>query len=269
MAERIKTHDECAYWDALADTYQAITRISCRDFHYGPQIPGERRLRLLPPLTAGMTALELGCGAAQYSVWLAKQGLHCVAMDVSKNQLAHAAALVAREAVDVRLVRSPIERFHLYCHGQRFDFIHSSHALEFVQRPGRIIKTMASFLRPGGHVMVSTVHPLYNGSWVTGMVEDDDGQVYDGQFLTDYFEPPDDVRDDNGCRVISRAYPVSSWFAWFRAAGLEVTALAEPKAVRSAPYTSDDWADHGGQLDRVPSTVILIGRKGGGDVLGG
>ena len=260
MAERIKTGDECAYWDALSSEYQTITRISCGDFHYGPQIPGESRLHLLPPLKAGMTALELGCGAAQNSLWLAKRGIRCTAMDISKNQLAHAKALMRREAVAIDLVHAPIERFHLFCREKRFDLIHSSHALEFVQHPDRILKRIATFLKPGGGVMVSTVHPLYNGSWITGLIEDEDGAVYDGQFLTDYFSPPDDVRDDNGCHAVSRAYPVSAWFAWFRAAGLEVTALAEPKAVRKAPYTSDDWADHGGQLDRVPSTLILVGR---------
>ena len=34
-------------------------------------------------------------------------------------------------------------------------------------------------------------------------------------------------------------------------------------AVRDAPYTSDAWADHGGQLDRIPSTLVLLGRKPG------
>lgn len=262
MNERIHEQDERAYWDALSDQYQRMTRISCRDFHYGPQIPGERRLRLLPSFHEGMAALELGCGAAQNSVWLSKQGVDCTAMDVSEAQLAHAAALADRNHVRIRLARASLDDFFRFVKaGARFDFVHSSHAMEFVQRPAPVIKRMASVLKRGGTLMVSTVHPLYNGSWVTGMVEDEDGNVYDGQFLTDYFSPPDDVRDDNGCHAVSRAYPVSSWFRWFRDAGLEVTAIAEPPAVKSAPYTSDDWANHGGQLDHVPSTLIFTAKK--------
>jgi 2-polyprenyl-3-methyl-5-hydroxy-6-metoxy-1,4-benzoquinol methylase len=262
MTERIHEQDERAYWDALADEYQHITRISCRDFHYGPQIPGERRLKLLPPFHKGMAALELGCGAAQNSVWLARQGVDCVAMDVSEAQLTHAATLADHNRVRIRLVRASLDNFSRFMKaGARFDFVHSSHAMEFVQRPASVIMNMASVLKRGGTLMVSTVHPLYNGSWVTGMVEDDDGNVYDGQFLTDYFSPPDDVRDDNGCHAVSRAYPVSAWFRWFRDAGLDVTAIAEPPATKDAPYTSDDWANHGGQLDHVPSTLILVAKK--------
>ena len=64
------------YWDGLSARYQRVMEISTDDFHYGPQIPGESRLHLLPPLKSGMRALELGCGGGQNSVWLAKQGFY-------------------------------------------------------------------------------------------------------------------------------------------------------------------------------------------------
>ena len=261
MREQIKAKDERAYWDALASYYQEITRIDSGDFHYGPQIPGEKVLRLLPKFKRGMTALELGCGAAQNSIWLAKKKVACTAMDISEHQLNWAADLCVREGVKVTLLRGELENFTKLVKGMSFDFVHSSHAMEFVTRPDTIIKRMAACLKPGGTLMVSTVHPLFNGAWVTDMVEDEDGKVYDGQFISDYFEPPDDVRDDNRCHAVSRAYPVSSWFKWFRAAGLVVTAMEEPAAVEDAPYTSDDWADHGGQLDHIPSTLIMVGLK--------
>ena len=89
------------YWDSLADEYARITRIRTDDFHYGPQIPGERELRLLSPLGPESSALELGCGGGQNSVWLAKKGVRCEALDVSEGQLAHARALAAREGVRI------------------------------------------------------------------------------------------------------------------------------------------------------------------------
>ena len=90
---------------------------------------------------------------------------------------------------------------------------------------------------------------------------EDGGSEREGQFLVDYFNPPDDIRDESGEHVVSRAYPVSSWFKWLREAGLEVTALEEPAAIADAPYSSDDWAAHGGQLDVIPSTVIFVAKK--------
>ena len=266
MRERIRCAVQRAYWNALADEYARITRIRTDDFHYGPQIPGERALRLLPALGEGATALELGCGEGQNSVWLSHRGVRCVALDVSEGQLAHARALAAREGVSIDFRHGTLEDFAAAVPEDGFDLVHSSHAMEFVQSPGPIVAEMARRVRPGGTVMVSTVHPLYNGTWIRGEFEDesgaDAGDAGDGLFLTDYFSPPDDVRDDANGHAVSRAWPVSAWFGWFRDAGLEVTALREPAAVRDAPYTSDGWAAHGGQLDRIPSTVILVGRRG-------
>jgi hypothetical protein len=111
--------------------------------------------------------------------------------------------------------------------------------------------------------MLSTVHPVYNGTWFANIVEDEEGNEYEefGQFLTNYIEPPDDIRDEDGLHVVSRAHSISNWFDWLTAAGLTITAIKEPAAVEDAPYTSDDWADHEGQLDAIPSTLILVAKK--------
>lgn len=264
--ETIRPGEQRAYWDALAGEYAAITRIREDDFHYGPQIPGERSLRLLPDFPRGATALELGCGGGQNSLFLATRlGLRCTALDASGEQLARARARAAAAGAAIDFVQAAIESFPAAV-GSRgpFDFVHSSHALEFVEDPGAAVLAMARAAKPGGWVLVSTVHPLFNGQWIEGEFEDetgaDAGSAGAGVFLADYFRPPDDVRDDAFGHAVSRAWPVSAWFDWFRAAGLSVERLAEPAATDDAPYTSDDWADHGGQLDRIPSTLVLLGR---------
>ncbi len=114
--------------------------------------------------------------------------------------------------------------------------------------------------------MLSTVHPLYNGDWIDGTYEQDGGGAGGwGLFLSSYFNPPDDVREEHGrVQVISRAYPVSAWFRWLRAAGLDVMALEEPSAVPPGvvpPYTSDDWSMPDGELHAIPGTVIFVARK--------
>ena len=148
--------------------------------------------------------------------------------------------------------------------GERMRIVDSSHALEFVEEPAAVVAAMAARVKRGGTLMISTVHPLFNGEWTTFEVESVRGRrpkTIDGLFLSSYFEPPDDIRDEDGEHVVSRAYPVSSWFRWLKAAGLQVTALEEPTAVAGAPYTSRDWADHGGQLDAIPSTIIFTARR--------
>ena len=267
--ETIRTAAQRAYWDALSGDYAAITRIREDDFHYGPQIPGERALRLLPDFPRGATALELGCGGGQNSLFLATRlGLRCTALDVSGEQLGRARARAAAAGAQIEFLQAPIESFSAAVGpDRRFGFVHSSHALEFVEDPGAAVRDMARAAEPGGWVLVSTVHPVFNAQWIDGEFEDesgaDAGSAGSGAFLTDYFRPPDDVRDDAFGHAVSRAWPVSAWFDWFRAAGLSVERLAEPAATADAPYTSDDWAAHGGQLDRIPSTLVLLGRRTG------
>ncbi len=250
-----------SYWDKLSDRYQRSMKITQDDFHYGPQIPGESTLHLLPEIRPGMTALELGCGGAQNSLWLAKQGVRCSACDISSKQLAHAQKYAQEANVKIKFACTPIESFTEEFK-ESYDLIHSSHAFEFINNPQKVIRDCAAQLNPGGMLLISTVHPLYNGEWVDNIDEDGnpDGM---GLFLTNYFNPPDDIRYVRGkIDVISRAYPVSAWFNWFRAAKLEVCAIAEPPALPEGirpPYTNKDWANTEGELDAIPGTLIIAG----------
>ena len=251
-----------AYWDGLSDHYQRVMEISLDDFHYGPQIPGESRLRLLPPLRPGLRALELGCGGGQNSVWLAKQGVVCDAFDISGEQLRHARALARRAGVAISFSQGALDDWPARFTGP-YDLIHSSHALEFADDPAGVVARAAGALAPGGTLAISTVHPLYNGEWVEGVDAngEPDGM---GLFLRNYFTPPDDIRRKRGkIEVISRAYPVSSWFRWMRYAGLDVVALEEPAELQGArpPYTNVDWANNEGELAAIPGTLILVARK--------
>ena len=265
-----------SYWNGLSDAYQCMTRIATDDFHYGPQIPGESRLHLLPPLRPGMRALELGCGAAQNSLWLARQGLDCTALDISSEQLRHARALAEKAGLRLNLMESPLEEFSLAAPGP-YDLVHSSHAMEFAVDPASVVRQVFDALVPGGHFVMSTVHPLYNGDWIGSeeddadpdagfAVADEDGCEVRGLFLTNYFSPPDDIRRDDEGRpiVVSRAYPVSAWFNWLREAGFAVDRIAEPAALpadETPPYTSDAWAERDGELDAIPGTLILVANK--------
>jgi len=311
MRSPILDSDSRSYWDALAPQYRRITRISCADFHYGPQIPGEKVLKILPPLKAGMSALELGCGGAENSVWLARRGLKCDAFDISEAQLEQARKIAAKRKVDINLFQASLSDFRanairpynsdsVGANGIRpkYDFLHSSHAMEFAADPAAVVRDMAAVMKPGAWLMISTVHPLYNGEWMEmeeettppfghpsaggeislnpptrnsppaegcpkgGVVGKCEDTFRHGLFLTNYFSPPDDIRDEFGEHIISRAHSISDWFKWSKAAGLSVEDLRDPPAVKNAPYTSDDWAEAAdGHLSAVPSTVIFLVRK--------
>ncbi len=253
-------HPQQRYWDAIADHYRAITRIDASDFHYGPLIAGERTLRLLPSLTAGMKALELGCGEGQNSIWLARQGLLCTALDISEGQLAYARKDARAEGVEIDFRCQSIESYD--APPESYDLITSSHAFEFVEAPFDLVKRVASWLKPGGWFVLSTVHPVYNGEWVSA--DEEDGSETWGRLLVNYFHPIDDVReqpDGTNAPVTSRAYPVSAWFNAFRAAGLRVERLEEPPAVQTPAYASDDWLEAFDECSAIPTTLIIVAQK--------
>jgi SAM-dependent methyltransferase len=97
-----------AYWDRTSDEYQDRHRefIGRPEPRWGVwQIP-EVELQVLGDVE-GKDVLELGCGAAQWSILLAKQGARPVGLDNSERQLEH-----AREARPGRrrLSADPFER---------------------------------------------------------------------------------------------------------------------------------------------------------------
>lgn len=249
------------YWDAIAGEYQRETRIRVDDFHYGPLVPGDRELGLLPPAVAGLRCLELGCGGAQNSIYLASQGAHCVACDLSREQLATAQRLSLEYQTHVALVQADLD--HLpFAAGPCFDLIHSGYALPFVQEPARLIRAAAERLVSGGVLLLSTSHPLAMGEWL----EVDEGET--GVFTQNYFQPAKDWRQEGETEEVCQAVPVSTLLEWFRAAGLVVERFLEPapqprsvlsdRALRDqAPYWSEDWLERRDELSRIPFLIVI------------
>ncbi|MEI8205741.1 MAG: class I SAM-dependent methyltransferase, partial [Kiritimatiellales bacterium] len=253
------------YWDALAELYQRETRISTDDFHYGPLLPGDSTLRLLPNIGNFSRCLEVGCGGGQNSIFLAKQGAPCIAVDISEEQLAHGRKLAAAEKVEIDFRRISMDSLREGLRNEpAFDLIHSSYALPFSANPQKVIADAATMLKPGGIFLLTTGHPLYAGEWL------DIGDGEDGVFLPDYFRPEPDVRMSLDDKTMSAAqpWPISTLTEWIHAAGLVVERLLEPapmpipnmseEEIRAkVPYESADWRALYPQLARIPVVVIF------------
>src|SRR3954451_4845568 len=89
-----------AFWDGDADGYQAGHGDALADapLAWGADRVPESELQVLGD-TRAKDVLELGCGAAQWSIALARAGARIVGLDVSTRQLAHA----RHESASVRL----------------------------------------------------------------------------------------------------------------------------------------------------------------------
>ncbi len=248
-------HPQQTYWDQIADDYQRLTTISTDDFHFGPLLPGDSQLGILPAIAPGATCLELGCGAAQNSITLAKHGAVCTAIDISPAQIEHAKALSRQHDVDIDLRCLALEDGAAWPEA-RYDFVHSVYALPFVDDPEAFIKHATERVAPGGTLLIATQHPVFAAEWLE--LEDEEM----GLFLPSYFEPPEDLRQTKDGKIIgSSAYPISTISKWLHAAGLRDLRLWEPEplpieALNQAPYQSPAWQELHPKLAAAPVSII-------------
>ena len=113
------------------------------------QIP-ERELRAVPPVN-GRDVIELGCGTAYWSAWLARRGARVVGLDNSAAQLATARVLQREHALPFPLVHADAEQ--LPFRRERFDVAISEYGAAIWCDPYRWIPEAARVLRPGGELV--------------------------------------------------------------------------------------------------------------------
>ena len=251
-------------WDEMSGTYQSETRISLDDVHYGPISPGERELQLIGE-TAGKSFLELACGAGQNSIALAKRGGRVTALDSSPKQLRRARALIKQEGVRVDLVRGDMERLAMF-KGSSFDVVLSSSGWEFIPDLAACLRGCYEVTRPGGLLIVCTVHPLAAFEW-----DPDESWL----MVTDYFHPPVEVWEDSPASTPHRAmtffHTVEEMVYLMTSSGFTIERILEPypyplsdmsPAEKAAiPYSSSHWEDQYERFIRVPFTIIYTARK--------
>jgi 2-polyprenyl-3-methyl-5-hydroxy-6-metoxy-1,4-benzoquinol methylase len=71
-------------WDKISPSYQNRYQIGTSRVHWGPLCPSEEELRLLGDFE-GKRVIEIGSGAGQNSIVLAKQGAIATAMIFQRN----------------------------------------------------------------------------------------------------------------------------------------------------------------------------------------
>ncbi|POX40369.1 SAM-dependent methyltransferase [Streptomyces sp. Ru73] len=157
------------WWDRNADEYQSEHGAFLGDdrFIWGPEGLDEAEAGLLGPAAElkGRRVLEIGAGAAQCSRWLAAQGAHPVALDLSHRQLQHA----LRIGADIQAQGTGVPEVALveadagvlpFADGS-FDLACSAYgAVPFVADPVRVFREVHRVLRPGGRWVFSVTHPI-------------------------------------------------------------------------------------------------------------
>jgi SAM-dependent methyltransferase len=232
------SHRNRAYWDRTSDEYQARNAefIGRPEPRWGMwQLP-ESELGILGDV-AGKDVLELGCGAAQWSILLAQAGARVVALDNSARQLEHARKLIAAAGVDVPLVHASADAVPLP--DGSFDVVFCDHGAMTFADPYRTVPEAARLSRAGGLFAFSHSTPLAMCCWnpETDSIEPRLVGEYFGMHRFD--ELPDEPVDFN--------LPYGEWIRLFSEHGFRVEALVEVRPPEGAETTyrtpaETEWA---------------------------
>jgi SAM-dependent methyltransferase len=119
----------------------------------------ESQASVFPEGIAGSRAIELGCGTAYVSAWLARAGAHPVGIDLSEKQLATAREMQAEFGLDFPLVLGNAEQVPY--DDDTFDFAISDYGASLWCDPYRWIPEAARLLTPGGRLVFTRRSPLF------------------------------------------------------------------------------------------------------------
>lgn len=220
-----------AYWNRRAAGWvEAGERLWSLDEPVWGQweIP-DSTLSLLPRDMTGMRAIELGCGTAYVSGWMARRGASVTGVDVSAAQLATARRLAGERGIELDLVEGNAESVDRP--DGSFDFAISEYGAAIWADPYRWIPEAHRLLAPGGelvflgnHILMAVCSPVDGSLPVTRRLE----QPYFGQHKTDWRGAIDDPGG------IEFNLPTGAWIKLFRKTGFEILDLEEVPAPASA-----------------------------------
>lgn len=239
------------WWDFDADSYQAEhgAFLGTADFVWCPENLREADIRLLGDVR-GKRVLEVGCGAAMCSRWLAGEGADPVAFDLSAGMLRHARRGADETGVVVPLLQADAQ--HLPFVDAAFDLAFTAFgAIQFAADSARIMTEVARVLRPGGRWVFATSHPT---RW---SFPDDPGP--DGLTATmPYWDrtPYVEFAADGTPTYVEHHRTLGDRVREIVAAGLRLVDLVEPEWPAGHTQEWGQWSPLRGAI--LPGTAIYV-----------
>ena len=227
-----------ARWDAQAANYAAAGARAWAQAEPTWGIWGvpESELGVLPAGLAGTDAIELGCGTAYVSAWLARRGARVVGIDNSAAQLATARRLQREHGLAFPLLHGNAE--DVPCPDASFDLAISEYGACLWADPARWVPEAARLLRPGGALIF-----LVNSALLTLCVPEDDSPATDRLLRSAFGMYRVEWPDDDG---VEFHLSHGDWLRLLRRNGFEVEDLIEVRPPESAttryPYVTLEWA---------------------------
>ena len=227
-------------WDEWAPDYVSNGEVSWRlgpgDEKWGVWDIPERDIHLLPDDLAGLDTIELGCGTAYLSAWLARRGAQPVGVDNSEQQLATACRLQAEHGLKFPLIHGNAES--VAYPDASFDVAISEYGASIWADPFAWIPEAARLLRPGGRLIF-----LVNATTLMLCMPDEERPA-----TSEMLRPLRGLHrlewssDDS----VNFALSHGEWIRLLRENGFAIERLAElwpaEDAETTVPYVTLEWA---------------------------
>jgi len=228
-----------ALWDAWARQYAEAGERAWREDppSWGIFNVPEAEVAMLPADMTGLDAIELGCGTAYVSAWMARRGARVVGIDNSAAQLATARRLQEVHGLSFPLVHGSAEAVPYP--DASFDLAISEYGACLWADPYHWVPEAARLLRPGGRLSFLT-----NSHLLVLCQQEEDGVAATAQLRRPTFglhrvEWPGDFG-------VEFHLSHGDWIRLLRRCGFEIEDLVELRPAADAttryPFVSVEWA---------------------------
>lgn len=200
------------------------------------QVP-ESQLPMLPADLDGLDVIELGCGTAYVSSWLARRGARPVGIDNSQAQLDTARGFQEEFGIEFPLLHGNAEAVPYP--DASFDFAISEYGASIWCDPYRWIPEAARLLRPGGRLVF-----LVNAPLEMLCVPDAEAEPATDRLLRPYFGMHRFEWSDD--ESVEFHLPHGELIALLRSSGFEIEELVEVRppdgSTTRFPYVTLEWS---------------------------
>lgn len=240
-----------AVWEQLAPAYIITGRTAWQteELRWGLWGKRESELGLLEGFGSGEDAIELGCGSAAISAWLARRGLRPVGVDIARGQLHNAEVLQNEFNLRFPLIRANAEQVAF--ENDSFDLAVSEYGASLWCNPRRWLPEANRLLRPEGRLVFFT-----NSALLLTCTPYEGGPVSD-RLIRDYFSRYRVEFDHDGAVEFHLTH--GQWIRLLRETGFIIDDLIEvqpdPGAKPRFDFVSEEWAR------RWPSEEIWVAHK--------
>ena len=238
-------------WDLLSRHYFEPGRQAWRgEARWGIWDIPEEDLHILPDVS-GLDTVELGCGTAYVSAWLARRGARPVGIDSSREQLKTALTFQKDFGLDFPIIEANAEQVPL--RDESFDLAISEYGASIWCEPHRWVAEAARLLRPGGRLIFMV------GGTLLWLCEPDSLREAPAgtRLVHDYFGSQRFESAEDGSVEFHLGY--GDWIRLLRSNSFQVLNLIEIRPHQGAntrfPYVTPDWAR------RWPSEEVWVARK--------